>query len=425
MDEAESRRCSPIWAFSSGLVALLLVAASGPAAAAEVDCLACHGEKELRSEQGASLFVDADKRAKSAHGSLSCSDCHAGLTDGPHEPKPPKVECSSCHDDAAAALEKSVHGRRNGGGEAPVCSSCHGDVHEFVPRSDPGSQLSRRNLPKTCGACHANPEFLARHHLGLARPIEAYERSVHGRALARGNDKAASCSDCHGATTSARRRTPRPASTAGTCPATCGQCHTEMRDAFSASIHGQAVARGLAGAPVCTDCHGEHAILAPAEPGSLVNPARVSSVTCGRCHGDERLVQKYNLPKDKVPAFEDSFHGLAGRAGSQTRRQLRVLPRRPQHPAVERPALDRASGEPREDLRRLPSGRRRALRDRAGPRHERDAQRARGGALRAHRLPDADPGDARLHAAAQRPRLPAQAPARTGRARLGRRRCRG
>jgi formate dehydrogenase gamma subunit len=69
---------------------------------------------------------------------------------------------------------------------------------------------------------------------------------------------------------------------------------------------------------VCTDCHGEHTILAPSEPQSLVNPARVSSVTCGRCHADERLAARYNLPLDKVPAFQDSFHGLASRAGSQT-----------------------------------------------------------------------------------------------------------
>ena len=184
---------------------------------------------------------------KSAHGSLSCTDCHAGLTDGPHEPKPPKVECSSCHDDAAAALEKSVHGRRNGGGEAPVCSSCHGDVHEFVPRSDPGSKLARRNLPQTCGACHANPDFLARHHLGLARPIEAYERSVHAQALARGNDKAASCSDCHGAHDVGKAKDTASRINRWNVPATCGQCHTEMRDAFAASIHGQAVARGAGG----------------------------------------------------------------------------------------------------------------------------------------------------------------------------------
>ena len=87
---------------------------------------------------------------------------------------------------------------------------------------------------------------------------------------------------------------------------------------FRSSRHGLAVARGNRGSPVCTDCHGEHTILAPSEPASLVNPARVSSVTCGRCHADERLAQRYNLPLDKVPAYQDSFHGLAQRAGSQT-----------------------------------------------------------------------------------------------------------
>ena len=49
-----------------------------------------------------------------------------------------------------------------------------------------------------------------------------------------------------------------------------------------------------------------------------VNPARVSLVTCGRCHGDERLETRYSLPADRVPTFADSFHGLATRAGSQS-----------------------------------------------------------------------------------------------------------
>ena len=49
-----------------------------------------------------------------------------------------------------------------------------------------------------------------------------------------------------------------------------------------------------------------------------MNPARVSTVTCGRCQGDERLAARYNLPLDKLPAFEDSFHGLALRSGQQT-----------------------------------------------------------------------------------------------------------
>jgi len=229
-----------------------------------------------------------------------------------------KPSCAGCHEDESAALLKSVHARRNGGAEAPDCSACHGPVHEFPPRGDTASKVAKRNLPKTCGACHASPDFLARHKLGLAKPIEAYERSVHAKAIAAGNDKAASCSDCHGAHDVGKAKDAAARINRWNVPATCGQCHAQIQGAFVASIHGQAVARGHAGAPVCTDCHGEHSILAPAEPGSLVNPARVSSVTCGRCHSDERLVQKYNLPRDKVPAFEDSFHGLAGRAGSQS-----------------------------------------------------------------------------------------------------------
>jgi cytochrome b subunit of formate dehydrogenase len=40
--------------------------------------------------------------------------------------------------------------------------------------------------------------------------------------------------------------------------------------------------------------------------------------TCGRCHNDERITARFNLPADRVPTFADSFHGLASHAGSQT-----------------------------------------------------------------------------------------------------------
>jgi thiosulfate reductase cytochrome b subunit len=282
------------------------------------DCLACHGDRELRSEQGKSLFVDATSARRAPTARWVAPTATRGSRTRRTRRPVPKAVCTTCHEDAQAALDLSVHAPKNGGAEAPACASCHGAVHEFPARADPGSKVAKRNLPRTCGACHASPAFLAKHQLGLARPIEAYERSVHGRALAAGDERAASCSDCHGAHDVGKAKDAASRINRWNVPATCGQCHKQIHEAFAGSIHGEAVARGLAGAPVCTDCHGEHAILAPAEPGSLVNPARVSSVTCGRCHGDERLVQKYNLPADKVPAFQDSFHGLAGRAGAQS-----------------------------------------------------------------------------------------------------------
>ena len=39
--------------------------------------------------------------------------------------------------------------------------------------------------------------------------------------------------------------------------------------------------------------------------------------TCGRCHGDERLELRYNLPADRVPSYADSYHGLAMRGGTR------------------------------------------------------------------------------------------------------------
>jgi len=213
-----------------------------------------------------------------------------------------------------------VHTRAKSQGDpdAPSCQSCHGPVHKVLPSRVKDSKTSRRNLPDTCGACHANPEFLARHKIPFARPVEAFRLSVHGQAVERGVENAASCSDCHASHAILPAREERSLINHWKVPQTCGACHTQIRDTYLDSVHGQAVERGVRASPVCTDCHGEHSILAPSEPGSLVNPARVSSVTCGRCHSDERLAARFGLPLDKVPAFEDSYHGLALRAGSQT-----------------------------------------------------------------------------------------------------------
>jgi hypothetical protein len=94
---------------------------------------------------------------------------------------------------------------------------------------------------------------------------------------------------------------------------------------YRESVHGIALARGHRDVPVCTDCHGEHRILGAGEPDSPVFAANVPGETCGRCHGDARLSRKYGLVGN-VAAFQDSFHGLALRAG-RCGGELRRLPR--------------------------------------------------------------------------------------------------
>lgn len=301
-------------------MAALLVLALAQQPPEDSDCLACHGEAEARSDAGKSVFVDTKKYGAAVHGGLGCTSCHEGVTtDYPHPAPLPKPACGSCHEEAVRELERGIH-RHVGpsGGDAPNCRSCHGPVHEILSVAAAGSPVARARLPDTCGSCHSSAEFLARHKIPFARPVEAYKLSVHGRALARGDSKAAACSDCHGNHAILPARDAASKINRWRVPETCGACHSEIRRAYEASVHGQGIARGVHDAPVCTNCHGEHSILAPSEPQSLVNPARVSSMTCGHCHADERLAERYALPKDRVPAFRDSFHGLAARAGSQS-----------------------------------------------------------------------------------------------------------
>jgi cytochrome b subunit of formate dehydrogenase len=356
----------PRLSFLAIVFALLPSAApaqKSPQPLADSDCMACHGQKDLTSAHGASVFVDEARHKASAHSVLACTDCHTDIKEIPHPTRIAKVNCSACHSDEAADLPKSVHAllgadaclschgsahdvkpaavpqlcsqchsdevkdffssvhgqaALSGDPQAPTCVSCHGPAHKIIAAQDPGSPVAKKNLPDTCASCHSNPAFLAMHQIPFAHPVEMYKVSVHGRAVAAGNEMAASCSDCHGSHAIYMARDPRSKVNHWNVPSTCGACHGAIAKTYLESVHGQAVARGATDAPVCTDCHGEHVILAPAEPNSLVNPARVSLETCGRCHGNQRIDARYNLPADRVPTFADSFHGLASRAGSQT-----------------------------------------------------------------------------------------------------------
>ncbi len=331
----------------------------------DADCLACHGQKDLKAESGRSVYIDEAKHESSAHSILHCTDCHTDIKEFPHPARIAKVNCGTCHTEEAADLPKSIHAAlgvqactschgsahdlqpaagllpklcitchsdevkgflasvhgaaaKRGDPDAPTCQSCHGPVHKILAAEDPASPVAKKNQPDTCGECHSNPSFLATHQIPFAHPVESYKLSVHGRAVAAGNLEAATCSDCHGSHEIYAARDARSKINHWNVPATCGACHSEIETIYAESVHGQAVANGASGAPVCTDCHGEHVILAPNEPESLVNAGRVSFVTCGRCHGNESLNARYDLPIDRVPSYADSFHGLEAQAGSQT-----------------------------------------------------------------------------------------------------------
>ncbi len=287
------------------LAALLAVAALGSAAGAEETCADCH---EVAAEFPLSV-----------HGVLACTDCHAGAAEVPHREEALQANCADCHGDAVEDLGRGIHGQPSGeaGLEPPACADCHGDVHRLAPRADPRSPVHPARLAETCGGCHGGERRSTASGLLLVRPVEAYLASVHARAVAAG-ETGADCASCHGGHLILRAEDPESRVHRRAVVATCGECHGEIAAAYAASIHGRAAAQGVREAPVCTDCHGEHRILGALEEGSPISASNIPRLTCGRCHGDLRLAEKFGLDPSKVPAYEDSFHGLAIRSGAVT-----------------------------------------------------------------------------------------------------------
>ena len=201
--------------------------------------------------------------------------------------------------------------------EAGTCATCHGEAHSLTPVADEGSPVCSMQLAETCGSCHANPELAERYRLRMVRPVEAYSSSVHANGLSR-EEGAPCCSDCHTSHSILPASDPRSLVNHRRVPETCGSCHEEITAVYKESVHGEAAALGIRESPVCTDCHGEHRILSPSEHGSPVFATNIPKMTCGRCHGDLYLSEKYGLSEESVPAYADSFHGLASRTGSST-----------------------------------------------------------------------------------------------------------
>ena len=104
-----------------------------------------------------SLAVDADKFKVSIHGSiLACVDCHADVKSSPHEARPAKVDCSTCHAEQQSAYDRSYHAKaiKAGNLKAATCVDCHGGPHELLAASDPKARVNHANLAVTCGSCH-------------------------------------------------------------------------------------------------------------------------------------------------------------------------------------------------------------------------------------------------------------------------------
>jgi len=84
--------------------------------------------------------------------------------------------------------------------------------------------------------------------------------------------------------------------------AICGECHNSEQVAMQTSIHGIQDGKQIS---VCSDCHTAHYT-----QDTDTSSFRLNSITdCSNCHGDDELMQKYNLSTNVVRSYLQDFHG--------------------------------------------------------------------------------------------------------------------
>lgn len=139
-----------------------------------------------------------------------------------------------------------------------------------------------------CLACHSNQDLQNNAGHSVFIDAEKLKGSIHAGLK---------CTDCHTSISGY----PHPAKAQ---PVQCSSCHTSEAGDVGESVHAKV------NAVPCLNCHGNpHEILAATDPRSPVYPLNVPR-TCGACHGDAKMAQRYGLP-NVYPLYMDSIHGFA------------------------------------------------------------------------------------------------------------------
>jgi len=200
------------------------------------------------------------------------------------------------------------------------CASCHGgdpnsDDQEIAMSPSKGfiGIPKRKDIPKFCGKCHSNIDFMRVYQPRIVTDqVAQYYTSVHGKKLLTGDENVAECSSCHTAHSILPAKDPRSSVYALNVPNTCNKCHgnstlmekyslpVNQSEEYSKSVHGIALLKNKdLGAPACNDCHGNHG----ATPPGLVSVSHV----CGTCHLSN--MEYFNSTKMSKAFEEQDFHG--------------------------------------------------------------------------------------------------------------------
>lgn len=287
----------------------LLVAFAGSARAAPAksgDCLGCHD----RSARPGAKALDMARYAESAHQKLDCVDCHTDAKGVSCKTGLAPAKCTSCHEKESARFEAGVHGKAK-----VACADCHG-THDTLSKKDARSSVYPAEQPKTCAKCHDGKSAKTGAEQRAGFHLSEYQKSTHWLGLTKdGLVVSATCVSCHGGHDMRGKDDPKSAVSRANLPQTCGGCHEGTSERYFAGVHGQALLRGSADTPICSDCHGSHGIKSRKDPASSVYATQVSKMTCPQCHGAEYINRKYGLAAGQIESYRDTFHGLADQLG--------------------------------------------------------------------------------------------------------------
>lgn len=274
-------------------------------------CTECH-------EQG-----PKDDGLNYAHGDVACRDCHRDIefSEEPHSRSTltSRKVCGNCHENEYLLLEKSVHGKKRDeeNSFALECVDCHGS-HSVIVEDKKNLGMMRAKIPSACAGCHASLKFVEVSGGVYSRKVYVeYENSVHGKSVGRGVLAAAVCTDCHGAHNIMNPADDKSKVSRNNVAETCGKCHYGIFIKYRKSIHYAALQKGISRSPVCTDCHGIHTITSLGENDNIIRDRGKEMVfgSCVRCHEDARLNKEYEVAPARVSSYMNSYHGLAARQG--------------------------------------------------------------------------------------------------------------
>jgi len=213
----------------------------------------------------------------------------------------PKNSCLDCHRQESESrlsqptvnFASDIHAQRGLG-----CVSCHGgdptdsDITAMDPDKGYIGKPKRSEIAELCAKCHSNAEYMKRYNpQPYIFSLAEFRTSVHCKKISEGDQKVATCTNCHGVHGILPHRDPASPVYPTNVPFTCAKCHnadymkgrkvpTNQFALYKKSVHGRALLEKKdVSAPACNDCHGNH--------GAVPPNTRDISMVCGHCHGRE------------------------------------------------------------------------------------------------------------------------------------------